>query len=177
MTHKNQFKHCRIWPAKLYCKTNKCYNMKTIASILSRNMHGYCPRTLSVLRCEQFSKSFALGNCAFRRTSNIQGQMYKNIFVQNREYCVYYLSNILHRGWTDEQLFFHGGGCFIWSVLWYGSMNKQMLSLFCNNYETLSTWNKFETETYRNGYKVWNLGNITREIDSLSWKKFCHTMR
>ena len=80
-------------------------------------------------------------------------------------------------GERTNSFFFHGGGSFIWSVLWYGSMNKQMLPLFCNNYETLSTWNKFETETYRNGYKVWNLGNITREIDSFSWGKFCHTMR
>ena len=170
MTHKNQFKHCRIWPAKLYCKTNAwVLQYETIASILSRNMHGYCTRTLSVPSYEQF--------CALRGTGNIQGQMYENIFVQNREYCVYYLSNILQRGWTDENLTFHGGGSFIWSVLCYGSMNKQMLPLFCNNYETLSTWNKFETETYRNGYKVWNLGNITREIDSFSWGKFCHTMR
>ena len=54
--------------------------------INSRHLVQKCPRTLSVPRTEQFSKS---DNCEVRGTDNVQGQISEHIFAPNGGYCLY----------------------------------------------------------------------------------------
>ena len=48
-----------------------------------------CLQTLSLLSKELKEK------CELQQTDDVQGQINKHIFAQNRGYCVYYPSNIL----------------------------------------------------------------------------------
>ena len=67
--------------------------IQTLGAEISSNT---CPRSLSVPRSEQFSKSVARGKLWALR-NDVQGQISEDIFAPDGGYCVYYPSHIFFR--------------------------------------------------------------------------------
>ena len=103
-----------------------------------------CQRTLSVLRCKQFSESEAWG------TDNVQGQIYEHIFTPNGGYHGYYPSNSYA---TGRKLFINNFLFAPWNV--YFSVFSGM-TLWSNSYVSFvavakrskCSWIKFETSAF-----------------------------
>ena len=71
---------------------------KNMTSIWRENIHGYLSADIILFQDANSYPTAKLGeNCVLQGTNNVQGQIYKHIFAQNRGCCNYYPSKILQR--------------------------------------------------------------------------------
>ena len=109
------------------------YNLNgvIIASIWRENIYGYLfPNVI----CSEMQTIFR--EWSLKKTIRVEERkIFEHIFGLKGGYCVYYPSNFLNTVvkclWTTYRLL--RVAWFIFSVLWYDFINKQNMSLLCNN--------------------------------------------